>query len=100
MENKFSLVRSVFEHSEREKRNKDRISMIRKYQELYKTETGKQVFEDILALCHYGELALGKSNDETNFNLGIQNVGVEIASILNADLTKLEETKDEYAEED
>lgn len=95
MDKIFKLIQNVFRHNERQVKEKNRIEMIRKYQVLYKTANGKAVLDDILAMTEYGGMVVGKTTEETYFNLGKQNVGVEIATILNADLTKLQEIEND-----
>jgi hypothetical protein len=82
----FELIKNVFGRKEREA-----IDRIRKYQTMYNDPVGKWVLEDILSMAKYGENALGGSDRETNFNLGQQNLGIEIAQLLTANISKLEE---------
>ncbi len=63
---------------------------LRRYQQVYNTTAGRWVLEDILAMCHYGETALGKDTEETYFRLGEHNVGVELASLINANILEME----------
>ena len=92
----FEFVKAVFNRKERKA-----IDRLRKYQTVYNTPEGKWVMNDILALCKYGESALGGSDRETNFRLGEQNIGIEIVQLLTADIAKLEEQskKEEVANE-
>ena len=82
----FELVKRVFNRKDRET-----TDMLRKYQTVYNTPDGRWVLEDILRMCHYGDSCLGKSTEETYFKMGEQNIGIEIAQILCADILKLEE---------
>jgi len=85
----FGLIKRVFASKDREA-----IESIRKYQQVYNTPDGKWVIEDILKnICNYGGSCLGKDNDETNRNIGISIVGVELAQRITADLSKLQEQK-------
>ena len=86
----FELVKRVFA-----KKDKSAIDTMRAYQAVYKTEYGRYVLEDILRLCRYGETGLGKTTEETYFRLGEQNVGIEIAQRLNADILELEKIKED-----
>lgn len=82
----FELIKKVFNRKER-----NAIERIRKYQTVYNTPDGKWVIEDILALCKYGESGLGKDTEHTYFKLGMQNIGIELAQLLTAEISKLEE---------
>ena len=82
----FRLIKSIFGRKERKA-----IERIRKYQTVYNTPDGKWVLEDIMALCKYGESGLGKDTEHTYFKLGMQNIGIELAQLLTASISKLEE---------
>jgi len=82
------LVKRVFR-----RKGYSNIESIQKYQTVYNTPEGRWVLEDILALCKYGENALGGSDRETNFNLGAQNIGIELAQRLTASVKELQELK-------
>ena len=82
----FDLIKRVFNRKERET-----IDALRKYQIVYNTPEGRWVLNDILNLCGYGGSALGKDTEETYWKIGQQNVGLEIAQRLTANIVKLEE---------
>ncbi len=82
----FELVKRVYNRKDRET-----VDALRKYQTVYNTPEGRWVLEDILSMCHYGDSCLGKTTDETYFKMGEHNIGVEIAQRINADIVKLEE---------
>ena len=77
------------------------IVMMRRYQRVYNTPEGKWVIDDILSLCKYAESCIGVDNQATYLKLGAQNVGIEIAQRLTADLALMdEESKKEEEIED
>jgi hypothetical protein len=80
------LVKRVFG-----RRKYDELETIRKYQTVYNTPEGRWVLEDILGLCKYGESALGSCDGETNFNLGMQNVGIELVQRMTANIKELQD---------
>ena len=97
-----NVVKSVFSDSQknsippkddREEVNR-RLRIISKYKQVYETNDGKEVINDILNLCSYGQLLVGRDPNETYFKLGEQNIGIEIVQRLTADLSAMEESDD------
>jgi hypothetical protein len=80
-------------------KDKTALEGIRKYQQVYNDPAGRWVLEDILKnLCNYGGSCIGVDEQSTNLKLGAQNVGIEIAQRLTANISEIEEELKEIEE--
>ena len=77
-----------------------KINILTKYQEVYATEVGQEVINDILTLCGYGQINVGRDPNETYFKLGEQNIGIEIVQRITADISALVRDGEQTIEEE
>lgn len=78
------------ERFKEEQREEERIALFIKYKNLFKSENGIEVLEDLAKFCGYNRSSCGNRNEpyDTFFNEGMRNVYLYIWQMIKTELPK------------